>query len=80
MKVFVEFEGYDAESYGVSNGTVTEISRTPRQSVNGNLFTAQLSITDSKYKIIYGMSGTASILVSNESVLQRVIQRIAKSM
>src|SRR5574344_936113 len=50
MKVFVKFEGYDAESYGVSNGTVTEISRTPRQSVNGDLFTAQLSITDSNIK------------------------------
>lgn len=80
MNVFVEFEGYDAEDYGVSNGTVTGISRSPQQSANGSVFTAQLHITDSKYKIIYGMSGTASMLVSNESVLQRVIQRIVNSM
>ena len=53
---------------------------TPRQTAAGNVFTAQVKVTDCKYKIIGGMTGTASILVSNESVLQRILQRITNIM
>ena len=30
---------------------------------------------DCKYNLVSGMTGTASILVSNESIIQRIIQR-----
>ena len=76
MTANIEFEGYDAETYGVANGVITTISHTPQQAATGNVFTAQVRITDCKHKIISGMTGTAFILVSNESILQRVIQRI----
>ncbi|WP_455068742.1 HlyD family secretion protein [Prevotella nigrescens] len=79
MTVNIEVEGYDAETYGVANGVITATSHTPRQTAAGSVFTAQIRITDCKYKIISGMAGTASILVSNESVLQRILQRVTSS-
>ena len=78
--VSIELEGYDTEMYGAANGTITATMHTPRQTAAGNVFTAQVRITDCKYKIISGMTGTASILVSNESVLQRILQRITNIM
>lgn len=74
--VSIELEGYDTEMYGAANGTITATSHTPRQTAAGNVFTAQVKVTDCKYKIISGMAGTASILVSNESVLQRIVRQI----
>lgn len=76
MTVNIEVEGYDTETYGAANGIITATSHTPRQTAAGSVFTAQVRITDCKYKIISGMTGTASILVSNESILQKIIQRI----
>ena len=76
MTANIEVEGYDAEIYGVVNGVITTTSNTPRQTAEGSVFTAQVRITDCRYKLVSGMKGTASILVSNESVLQRIVQRI----
>ena len=76
MMANIEIEGYDAETYGVANGVITTISHTPRQTAEGNVFTAQVRITDCKYNLISGMTGTASILVSNESILQRIVRQI----
>jgi len=76
MTANIEFEGYDAETYGVANGVITATSHTPRQTAAGSVFTAQIRITDCKYKIISRMTGAASILISNESILQRIIGRI----
>ena len=76
MTANIEFEGYDAETYGAANGMITATSHTPRQTAEGSVFMAQVRITDCRYKMIKGMMGTASILVSNESVLQRIVQRI----
>ena len=80
MTANIEFEGYDAETYGTANGVITAISHIPRQTAAGSVFTAQVRITDCKYKMISGMTGTASILVSNESVLQKILQRITNIM
>lgn len=76
MTTNVEFEGYNTEIYGVAGGTIVTISHTPHQTTEGSVFTAQVKITDCKYQLIGGMIGTASILVSNESVLQMIIRRI----
>ncbi|WP_449022165.1 HlyD family secretion protein [Prevotella jejuni] len=77
--VSIELEGYDTEMYGAANGTITATMHIPRQTAEGNVFTAQVKVTDCKYKIISGMTGTASILVSNESVLQRIGRQITNS-
>ena len=76
MTANIEFEGYDVETYGVANGVITATSHIPLQTEAGSLFTAQVSMQDYRHKIISGMTGTAFILVSNESILQRIIQRI----
>ena len=76
MTVNIEFEGYDAETYGVANGVITATSHIPLQTAEGSVFTAQVRITDCKYNLISGMTGTASILVSNESILQRIVRQI----
>ena len=76
MTANIEFEGYDAETYGAANGTITATSHTSRQTAAGSVFTAQIRITDCRYKIISGMTGTASILISNESILQKIVRRI----
>ena len=76
MTVNIEVEGYDAETYGAANGMITATSHTPRQTAEGSVFMAQVRITDCRYKMIKGMTGTASILVSNESVLQRIVRQI----
>ena len=76
MTANIEFEGYDAETYGVANGVITATSHIPLQTETGSVFTAQVSMLDCRYKNISGMTGTAFILVSNESIFQRVIQRI----
>lgn len=76
MTVNIEVEGYDAETYGAANGIITSTSHTPRQTAAGSVFTAQIRITDCRYKIISGMTGTASILISNESILQKIVRRI----
>ena len=76
MTVNIEFEGYDAETYGVANGLITATSHTPLQTEDGSVFTVQVNVTDCKYKLVSGMTGTASILVSNESILQRIVRQI----
>ena len=48
MTVNIEFEGYDAETYGTANGVITAISHIPRQTAAGSVFTAQVRITDYK--------------------------------
>ena len=74
--VSIELEGYNTEMYGAANGMITATMHTPRQTAAGNVFTAQVRITDCRYKLVSGMTGTASIFVSNESVLQRIVHRI----
>ena len=79
MNVSIELEGYDTEMYGVTNGTITAISSTPQHAANGNIFVAKVNVKNCKYNIEGGMVGTASILVSNESMLQRILQRVTSS-
>ncbi|MGP1553742.1 MAG: HlyD family secretion protein [Prevotella intermedia] len=76
MTVNIEFEGYNAENYGVAGGIIVTTSHTPHHLAEGSVSTAQVKITDCKYQLIGGMTGTATILVSNESVLQMIIRRI----
>ena len=80
MTMNIEIEGYDAETYGTANGMIIATSHIPRQTAAGSVSTAQIRITDCSYKMIKGMTGTASILVSNESVLQRMVRQITNNL
>ena len=79
MTANIEFEGYDAATYGTANGKIIATSHTPRQTASGSVFMAQIKVTACKYKLVSGMAGTATILVSNESVLQRIVKQITNS-
>ena len=79
MTTNIEFDGYDAETYGVAGGTIVATSHTPHHLAEGSVFTAQVKIASCKYPLIKGMTGSASIIVSQESVLQRIIHRITDS-
>ena len=46
MKVNIEVEGYDAETYGVANGIITATSHTPQQTTTGSVFMAQVRIKE----------------------------------
>lgn len=72
MKVRIELDGYDAEIYGTASGIITSSSSIPKHTETGCMFTAQVVITNCRYKPFKGMHGKASILISNESLLQRI--------
>lgn len=76
MTVTIEVDGFDALTYGVANGMIIATSHIPQQTADGSVFMAQVEITDCRYKIISGMTGKAAILVSNESVLRRIVKQI----
>lgn len=80
MIVNIEVDGYDAKAYGVVNGIIISTSQIPKQTSVGNVFAAKVKITDSKYKLINGMTGTASILISDESVLQMITKQIRSNL
>ena len=79
MTANIEFDGYDAATYGTAKGKIIATSHTPRQTASGSVFMAQIKVTACKYKLVSGMAGTATILVSNESVLQRIVKQITNS-
>ena len=79
MTANIEFEGYDAATYGTANGKIIATSHTPQQTAAGSVFTAQVKVTACKYNLVSGMAGTATILVSNESVLHRIVKQITNS-
>lgn len=56
-----EFYKYQISTYSAAAGTV---------------FTAQAAIGEGRYRTVGGMTGTASILVSNQSILQRIVRQI----
>ena len=76
MAVTIKVDGYDTQTYGVAHGMIIAISYIPQQMVDGSVLMAQVEITDCRYKIISGMTGKASILISNESVLRKIIKQI----
>jgi hypothetical protein len=73
MKVNMEFEGYDAGTYGYQDGVVNKISKVPVESDGGNDFAVYTDIRTKKYQIVKGMAGVATIFITEKSVLQRMM-------
>ncbi len=76
MKVNVEFEGYDADSYGYQRGTVILISKTPVAVNEINTFVVTVYFKTPTYKIVKGMTGTATLFLTEESVLKRIVGKL----
>lgn len=74
MRAKIEFEGYPASEYGHCTATIRQIDKKVHHYDGANYFVVSLVIDDSKgIQIYYGMSGTANILISNQSILKKLL-------
>lgn len=75
MSTEIEFEGYPSADYGYVSATISHIDKNV-QNINGqNYFNVDLNIqTNSSIILFEGMKGTANILISNKSILQKILR------
>lgn len=76
MSAEIEFEGYPSADYGYVSATISHIDKNV-QNINGqNYFKVYLnSQSNNTIALFEGMNGTANILISNKSVLQKMFKR-----
>ena len=76
MSSEIEFEGYPSADYGYVSTTILHIDKTV-QNINGqNYFKVYLnSQSNNTITLLEGMNGTANILISNKSVLQKLFAK-----
>lgn len=76
MSTQIEFEGYPSADYGYVSATISHIDKNV-QNINGqNYFKVYLnSQSNNTIALFEGMNGTANILISNKSVLQKMFKR-----
>lgn len=76
MCVEIEFEGYPSADYGYVSTTISHIDMTV-QNINGqSYFKVYLnSQSNNPITLLEGMNGTANILISNKSVLQKLFAK-----
>ena len=75
MSAEIEFEGYPSSDYGYVSATISHIDKDVKN-VNGqNYFIPYTDISNSNnIALLYGMKGTANILISNKSILQKMLK------
>lgn len=76
MCLEIEFEGCPSADYGYVSATISHIDKNV-QNINGqNYFKVYLnSQSNNTITLLEGMNGTANILISNKSVLQKMFKR-----
>ena len=76
MSAEIEFEGYPSADYGYVSATISHIDKNV-QNINGqNYFKVYLnSQSNNTITLLEGVNGTANILISNKSVLQKMFKR-----
>ena len=76
MSSEIEFEGYPSADYGYVSTTILHIDKTV-QNINGqNYFKVYLNNqSNNTITLLEGMNGTANILISNKSVLQKLFAK-----
>lgn len=73
MKVEMQLEGYNADTYGYVEGSVNRIDKKVIPSPSGDCFAADIVFRQpSSYSVIMNQQGTASICLSNESLAGRI--------
>ena len=75
-KVTIEFEGYNSEAYPCKNGFITNISHIPVKQDGHNFFMAHVQVNRKGYSILHNMTGTASILINNKTILHLLAELI----
>lgn len=74
MRAEIEFEGYPASEYGHCTAIIRQIDKKVHHYDGANYFLVSLEIDDSKeIQIYHGMSGTANILLSSQSILKKLL-------
>lgn len=75
MSAEIEFEGYPSADYGYVSATISHIDKNV-QNINGqNYFKVYLnSQSNNTITLLEGMNGTANILISNKSILQKLLK------
>ena len=70
MPVEMEFEGYEATRHGYPNGKIVNCTKTVTVMDGNNFFTAEIILDNqhASYPILKDMKGSASILLSDESI------------
>ena len=74
MSAEIEFEGYPSADYGYVSATISHINQNV-QNINGqNYFKVYLnSHSNNTITLFEGMNGSANILVSNKSILHKIL-------
>lgn len=75
MSTEIEFEGYPSADYGYVSATISHIDKNV-QNINGqNYFKVYLnSQSNNTIALFEGMNGKANILISNKSILQKLLK------
>lgn len=75
MSTEIEFEGYPSADYGYVSATISHIDKNVHIINGQNYFNVDLNIqTNSSIILFEGMKGTANILISNKSILQKILR------
>lgn len=76
MSAEIEFEGYPAADYGYVSTTISNIDKNVHNINGQNYFKVDLNIQTNNTIILFeGMNGTANILISDKSVLQKLFAK-----
>lgn len=75
MSAEIEFEGYPAADYGYVSTTISNIDKNVHNINGQNYFKVDLNIQTNNTIILFeGINGTANILISNKSILQKLLK------
>lgn len=76
MSAEIEFEGYSPADYGYVSATISHIDKNVHNINGQNYFKVDLNIQTNNTIILFeGMRGTANILISNKSILQKIFKQ-----
>ena len=76
MCVELEFEGYPSADYGYVSARISHIDKSAHNINGQNYFKVDLNIQTNNTIILFeGMNGTANILISDKSVLQKLFAK-----
>lgn len=75
MKVEMQMEGYNADTYGYVEGSVNRIDKKVIPSPSGDCFTVDIVFRQpSGFSVVMNQQGTASICLSNGSLAERIFR------
>lgn len=78
MILHAELEGYNPRMYGYADGTIINVDKNIVKQNDRNCFTVtlQLNVSETKIEMKEQMRGEAFILLSNESIMERIFRSI----